>query len=496
MKRSTVYRSAAGCLLAAVLLAAPAAAQVSFDRYVALGDSLTAAFSSGGLINQVQANSYPALIDRQATGQGGFEQPLVGPPGIPPLLRLVSLSPLVIAPPGMNFGPPLNPFLQRPYDNLAVPGFEVHDVLESPADNPLVELILRPQGFGNASALEQALFLQPTFVSLWIGNNDALAAATSGIVIDGVTLTPVAQFEADYRTIAGAIAASGASLVLATIPNVTAIPFVTTLPPFVLNPATNEPVLVGGQPVPLIGPEGPLAANDFVLLTASQPLSMGIGIPQQLGGTGLPLGTQYVLSASEAATINQRVNAYNQIIRAVAGQVGAALVDINAIYGEIAAEGFELGGLEYTSDFLTGGIFSYDGVHPTSFGYAFVANEFIKAINSTFGASIPLVDLFPFTLEPGPMALPGNLSAAEVKSARFSKAAYESLRRSLGTPKTGTLLRILAEGGGGGGNGGGAGGPGQGPGAGAPQPPQPQPPGGPVAEPPVERPGAGGRPWG
>ncbi len=50
---------------------------------MAFGDSLTAGFASSALARTPQANSYPALIHRQATGQTtGFEQPLISDPGI------------------------------------------------------------------------------------------------------------------------------------------------------------------------------------------------------------------------------------------------------------------------------------------------------------------------------------------------------------------------------------------------------------------------------
>ncbi len=439
-------RGVALAALLAVAVAAPVLAQsttgqANFSRYVALGDSLTAAFSSGGLLDQVQNNSYPALISRQ-TGGSGFQQPTVSAPGIPALLDLATLSPLVIAPRSANTGAPTNLNLARPYDNLAVPGFNVHDVLATPAGNALASFILRPPAFQNASALQQALLLQPTFVSLWIGNNDVLAAATSGIVIDGVTLTPVADFERDYRAIVTAIRARGAQLAVATIPNVTAIPFVTTLPYVVVNPATNQPVLVNGSPVPIIGPNGPLTASDRVLLSASAQLRQGVGIPTALGGRGTPLGTQYVLSASELATIQARLAAYNNVIRTVANDAGAALVDINAIFADVAAHGISYGGVDYNASFLTGGVFSYDGVHPTAFGYAFVANEFLKAINSKFGGKIPLVDLFPFTF--GSAGAAGTLTDSEVLGVQFTKRSSENLRRSLNVPTTETLLELLA----------------------------------------------------
>jgi lysophospholipase L1-like esterase len=394
MVRSKIF---AGILALALLLPVAAFAQdtgsANFSRYVAIGDSLTAAFMSGGLVQSSQNLSYPFLIFRQTTGQtSGFEQPRVTEPGIPALLELKSLAPLVIGPKAGQ-GSPANLNLQRPYNNLGVPGADVHDVVATVTDNGgLHDLILR----GLGTQLQQALALQPTFVTIWIGNNDVLGAATSGRVIEGVTITPVAQFEADFKTIVNGVAGRGAKMAIANIPNVTGIPFVTTLPFVLLNPATNQPVLVNGQPVPLIGPNGPLTPFDRVLLTARAELSQGRGIPAQLGGTGQPLSDGVVLSAAEIATISARVAAYNNIIRSEANRVGAALVDVNANFDEVALSGVNVGGITFTENFLTGGIFSYDGVHPTAFGYAFIANMFIDSINVQFGGDIPLVNLAPF----------------------------------------------------------------------------------------------------
>jgi lysophospholipase L1-like esterase len=383
----------------ALVLLLPAAAfavdtgSADFTRYVAIGDSLTAGFMSGSLNQPSQQNSYPVLIFRQATGLNtGFEQPLVSAPGIPAALELRSLAPLVIAPKSGS-GAPLNLNLQRPYNNLAVPGADVHDAVATVTDNGgLHDLILRKQG----TQLQQAAFLRPTFVTIWIGNNDVLAAATSGRVIEGVTITPVAQFDADFKTLVGAIGATGAKMAIANIPDVSGIPFVTTISRFIVNPATGQPVLINGQPVPILGPGGPLGANDRVLLTASSELAKGNGIPVQLGGSGQPLADQFVLDAGEIATINARVAAYNNIIQSVGNAAGAALVDANAVFREVATSGVNFGGITFTKSFLTGGIFSYDGVHPTAFGYAYIANVFIAAINAKFGGEIPPVNLSPF----------------------------------------------------------------------------------------------------
>ena len=427
-------------LLGFALVPALAGAQVDLSRYVALGDSLTAGFESGGLAASSQARSYPLVIHKQATGSDAFAQPTVSDPGIPAQLRLINLAPTIAPKPGQ--GQPTNLNLPRPYDNLGVPGARVSDTLNRVTDNGgLHDLILRGQG----TALQQALALQPTFVTLWIGNNDVLAAATSGIVVEGVTLTPVAQFESDFRAIAGALAASGAKLAFATIPRVTTIPFVTTVPPIVVNPATREPVIVNGQTVPLIGPDGPLSFADRVLLTAQTELGQGKGIPTFLGGTGQPLSNSVVLSAAEVAAITARAEAYNAIIRSVANSSGAALVDVERIFDRIAANGYTVGGVDLSVDFLTGGLFSYDGVHATGMGYAIIADEFIKAINDKFGSSIQRANLGK-ALKQG-AATTAAVSALEARMATFTDHAEENLRWVMGLPSK-ERLEAMAPGGG------------------------------------------------
>ncbi|HEX3129301.1 MAG TPA: SGNH/GDSL hydrolase family protein [Thermoanaerobaculia bacterium] len=420
MFRLKIFASLALALILP-LLGTPAFAvdtgSADFTRYVSIGDSLTAGFMSGSLNQPSQQNSYPVLIYRQATGLStGFEQPLVSAPGIPAALELRSLSPLIIAPkPGS--GAPLNLNLQRPYNNLAVPGADVHDVVATVTDNGgLHDLILRKLG----TQLQQAAFLHPTFTTIWIGNNDVLAAATSGRVIEGVTITPVAQFEADFKTVVATIASTGSKMAIANIPDVSGIPFVNTIATFVVNPVTH-------QPVPLLGPNGPLGANDRVLLTASSELAKGIGIPAQLGGTGLPLGDQFVLDANEINTINARVVAYNGIIASVANSAGAALVDVNAEFRRLATTGINIGGITFTRNFLTGGIFSYDGVHPTATGYGYIANLFIDAINAKFGGEIPEVNLTPFILGTSTAVFEPSEAAVDGMMVTLTPAAIKNL---------------------------------------------------------------------
>ena len=51
--------------------------------------------------------------------------------------------------------------------------------------------------------------------------------------------------------------------------------------------------------------------------------------------------------------------------------------------------GIVMDGVKFTNAFVTGNLFSTDGVHITPQGNAAVANFFIDAINTTYNASVP-----------------------------------------------------------------------------------------------------------
>jgi lysophospholipase L1-like esterase len=321
-----------------------------------------------------------------------FQQPLVSEPGIPAELALVSLSPItVIAPKSTSQGVPLNLTLTRPYNNLGVPGATSVNCITTTTGG-FHDLVLR----GLGTAVQQAVASKPTYITLWIGNNDVLGAVVRGTAVDGVTLTPPADFRSAYGQIVADLRSTGGALIVGTIPDVTQIPYATTIPPYVVNPATRQPVLVGGNPVPLLGPSGPLSPGTYVTLAASTLLSRGVGVPTSLGGTGLPLPGEVILDQAEVATIQDRVNVNNQAIRDIAQANGATVLDMHAVFADFEANGRNVGGVALTAEFLTGGFFGYDGIHPTDLGYAIVANEWITAIAATGLVTLPPVNLAPF----------------------------------------------------------------------------------------------------
>lgn len=467
MKMRTFSIAAAALAVAGVVRAqAP-----NFSNYVSLGDSLTAGWESGCLVDRHQLKSYPARLatsfgievagvgDNTGAGLLKFQQPLVSEPGLPPCYVATfnpSTGSISIGPPAVAPGVPENLTLARPYNNLGIPGAHSYDLIDRTSSDgtDLYGLILRNtpgSPFAGTNAVEQAIGLSPTFLTLWIGNNDILDAIGSATVIspscaavnqdptgscDGVTLTPVAEFTAKYtqilQTLRGAL--PNTSIVVLNLPDALSIPFATTLPPFVVD-AQNHLVLgPDGQPIPLIGQHhdgtvGPISADTLVTLAASAYEAQGIGIPcaifpaghapagcdQPLPDGGLvPAGgtcngvvqtstglcSGVLLYADEIAFAEQRNADLNAAIATAASAAGAKLLDANALLKDIKANGRTYAGITVTSQFLTGGIFSYDGVHPNNAGYAIVADEIIKFLNATYGTSLPRPNMLEILQEP------------------------------------------------------------------------------------------------
>lgn len=117
------------------------------------------------------------------------------------------------------------------------------------------------------------------------------------------------------------------------------------------------------------------------------------GLPQALAGQfsvegiSLPLADKWVLLPSEQAEIAVATEAFNQIIAATASQAGLAFVDTYTLLNQLANGGITSGDFTLTSSLVTGSAFSLDGVHPTARGYALIANEFMKAIDVTYGSN-------------------------------------------------------------------------------------------------------------
>jgi hypothetical protein len=100
-----------------------------------------------------------------------------------------------------------------------------------------------------------------------------------------------------------------------------------------------------------------------------------------------------LLYADEVIAIQNRTNDINDRIRAISTTNGTVLFDLNAVFAQVAQQGYEIGGITLTTAFLQGGLFSADGAHPSQIGYAIVADGIIQRINAVTGSDIPRPDL-------------------------------------------------------------------------------------------------------
>jgi len=419
-KRNQSFARIAAALAVVSMIAIPGFAasrgSADFTRLVAIGDSYGAGFESNSLNERHQPYSWPAILAKQvglplctATSTATdicFAQPLVGYPGIGPELVLVDLKPTIgIA--GPASGNPLVSMFGRPYNNLSIPGANVADVTTIKGSEAMptrgVEQLARFILRGLGTEVDQAIAQHPTFVAVWIGGNDFLGAVTAGTP---KLLTPTDSFKTSYNAMLDKLVAGApsAGMVVGTLPtNPAAVPFLTTIPPVLVDSTTRQPILVGGKPFFFIsdlgdGTVGQLPPGSFVLLSALSKVQSGYGLPNvppfnALPNAGKPLSDNDTITPAEMATLLARVNEYNTVITDAAAARNIPVADIKGLFDTFASGKLFVGPFNLTSSYITGGLFSLDGVHLTDIGYTLFANEYIKAINRGYSAGIPLASI-------------------------------------------------------------------------------------------------------
>ena len=142
-------------------------------------------------------------------------------------------------------------------------------------------------------------------------------------------------------------------------------------------------------------------STDLIPLTTAgaiaSPATLPPTIPASLGlgsrGVTYPMEDRFILVPSEILELKNATDNFNSYIKQTAITNKLAFVDANAVLTLVATTGISANGFTVKSNFVTGGGFSLDGVHPSPRGYALLANEFIKSINTTYGSNLKAVDL-------------------------------------------------------------------------------------------------------
>lgn len=480
------------------------AGEADFSSYVAIGNSLTAGYMDGTVFKSGQQNSYPSILAQQfaLVGGGAFTQPsyeddvnntgglLLGGTPITSTRLIINAS---IGGPQALAGMPtieVSNLQATAYNNMGVPGAKSFHLLaagygnvQGVATGQANPYFVRHATSPTATVLGDAMSKNPTFFTNWIGSNDVLAFATSGGVGVDQTgnmnpatygandITDPNVFASVYSTIVNTLTTNPTTKgVCATIPNITSIPFFTTVP---YNPLTASVIGQGNEQVgqatitalnqqlygplkqiltaigqgsrinllsatdanPLLIKDEALAdvgaqitavaaasgnpqlialapylgavygqarqatSADLVLLTTRTAIGAtapgGID-PLNKFGITYPLQDQHVLVASEVTLVNTATTNFNNTIKAVASSKNLAVADMNAVLNQLVTGLQTADGQIYKAGYFSSAtantvVFSLDGVHPNARGYAIVANEFIKVINSHYKAHLPFV---------------------------------------------------------------------------------------------------------
>ena len=136
--------------------------------------------------------------------------------------------------------------------------------------------------------------------------------------------------------------------------------------------------------------------DDLVVLTTQSVIGTapaGIPVPLNKFGITYPLQDKDVLTKDEILEVKTATDAYNATIKSVADAKGLAFVELKGVTDKLASGGIVYNGYNTTSTFVTGGMFSLDGVHPSPRGYAIIANLFTEAINVKYGSNFKSVNV-------------------------------------------------------------------------------------------------------
>ncbi|MFI5149275.1 MAG: SGNH/GDSL hydrolase family protein [Bacteroidia bacterium] len=406
----------------------PSKGSINPTTYVAIGNSITSGYADNALYYDGQKVSYPFLISEQLklVGGGDFSQPLMsaGSPGIgsagnsrfvlghlTDCLGVSNLMPVPFASSGDAAALSMNIYnTQGPFNNMGVPGAKSFHVLapgygHASGGNPFFyRMASNP---ATTSIIADALAQNPTFFSVFIGNNDVLAYAMNGGASDSITSPSL--FSSCINNIVNALSANGAKGVIGNIPDIINLPYFTTIPwngltlrqgqADTLNAdmpngtggslynfqAGNNAFVIADPSVPFLF-KRQILPGEYILLNT--PLD---SIKCHYLGTLIPIPNCHVLTRAEVANIEAAISNFNMTIQAAATSKGLAFVDVNTFMNK-TNKGIVYDGMALNTAFVSGGAFSLDGIHLNPIGNALLANEFLKSMNATFGSTLPLVD--------------------------------------------------------------------------------------------------------
>ena len=372
-----------------------------FTRYVSMGNSITAGFQSNGINDSTQRQAYAVLVARQM--HTPFYQPLLNKPGCaPPYTNVFTQTRLgggtsqtCLLREGQTPPPPY-------ISDVAVPGATAssptNNLVAGSNSNLLTQLFL-----GGLTQIGMMRKVQPTFITVWIGNNDVLGAATDQTHPgDSLEVTDTATFKTEYKAMLDSIDAIGSVKggVLIGAADVTQIPYASLGVVYFQLKATKLAALPSFQVDASCAPSALGGVGDSSLV----PFFYGLGLiaAAQAAPAGGPFilncgSDDLVITKPEFLKLHNSVLAFNAYISAQATARGYAYFDPNVALAQLKADTTQVAFFPHappdpratTAPFGTA--FSFDGVHPSAATHKLVANALIAVINAKYGTSLKTI---------------------------------------------------------------------------------------------------------
>ena len=371
----------------------PNLADELFRTYVAIGNSITAGYQSGGITDSTQRESYAFYLAEQMGTQYEY-QSLRAPGCVAPVADFQTQARYLGAAPGACAG--LVPAQRRTVNNVAVPGALIIDATNNnTASTNALTLLLS----GGKSQVTRALEASPTFISVWLGNNDVLGAASTGLTVAGNPapgvaspgITSVATFTQRYQLMLDSLkqAPRLRGGVLVGVADVSNIPYLFE------GAALNNPLVKGaidaavGRTVTVVNcpttTKALIGIQIINLLRASPALPLSCA---KITGQTVA-GDVFVVDSAERVALVDAVTAYNAYIEQQATAMNFAYVNPNTTLAAQRASGAVPAFPNLADPVNTfGPLFSLDGVHPRRGAHKLVANAIIAAVNAKYGTNL------------------------------------------------------------------------------------------------------------
>ncbi len=374
-------------------------------KYVAIGSSLSAGVRNGGVYAAAQQTSFPALLAQQM-GITDFKQPLLEGNGTGNKSVSVDKNGVLKFTETKDFDDTKKdatlPKVIGEVDNMAVPYQKVIDIFEGNENNvsPLfdnrsfrhLERNLASNDTKKVSYLE--LLPKKTtnidFFTFELGWHDFAQYISSGGY--GTYISYMVERESRGELVLLEFFASKqAKGIIANVPNMLKFPV------FKQYNLQNIQKFNGIEPIYIEHWSKThvreATVNDIFLpqsaveslLNPTAPLASKVGLSVEN-----PLNDEAILDTDEQRFASP--NGYNLLLSKYAEKYKLPVVDLYALYEKVLTGSFVTNdGVKIDPSYPSGNFFSTDGITPTALGQAIITNEFIKVINATYGAKIPLL---------------------------------------------------------------------------------------------------------